>query len=420
MRIGIISTAFPNDLEKSVFGLHQRFGMFVQAMKQLGTLELLFFVPPGVPTDERCAASSARRLARHWSADLRIELCPLASFVPKRGFWHEYVSPALSIINDLPYAQTSRREQVNAVERLLASKPDLIFVHRLHCMVPLLLSKTRHPSIHFDMDDVEHIALMRSIRQPPSWRGKRLQYLRVPTLRRWERRAVRVSRRTYVCSEHDRQVLADAYGGRNVVVVPNAVNLPKEQALLETRVLLFLGRMSYQPNAVSADYLIRKIWPTIRSAVPDARLVIAGERPERIESFPQKPEGVDFLGFVSNLDELYKRVMVVCCPIVSGGGTRVKILEAAAYGKPVVSTTMGAEGLDLRPGQEILLGDDPESFAQACIRLLRDGALGARLGQNARVAVSRLYDRHRTVNRIKSQLDPAHSALSVDEGVVSA
>jgi glycosyltransferase involved in cell wall biosynthesis len=84
---------------------------------------------------------------------------------------------------------------------------------------------------------------------------------------------------------------------------------------------------------------------------------------------------------------------VVCCPILSGGGTRLKIIEAAAHARAVVSTTLGAEGLDLKDGLEVLLADDPASLAQACIDLLQDRDRSGHLGRSARECVRRLYDR---------------------------
>jgi glycosyltransferase involved in cell wall biosynthesis len=93
--------------------------------------------------------------------------------------------------------------------------------------------------------------------------------------------------------------------------------------------------------------------------------------------------------------------------VLYGSGTRVKIVEAAAYGKPVVSTTIGAEGIELRDGEEILLRDDPGSFAEACIRLLTDHALAARVGQRARSAIEERYERRAVVESIKSVIGGA-------------
>jgi len=166
--------------------------------------------------------------------------------------------------------------------------------------------------------------------------------------------------------------------------------------------LLFLGRLHFGPNTTAADYLIQEIWPRVLVALPDARLLIAGSGPDCLASYTKKPKGVTFAGFVDDLDGLYEEVSVVCCPVLDGSGTRVKVLEAAAYGKPVVSTTIGAEGIELKDGEEIFLRDNAESFADACIRLLKDHSMAAIMGQRARAAVEEKYERQAVVERIKN------------------
>jgi glycosyltransferase involved in cell wall biosynthesis len=127
-------------------------------------------------------------------------------------------------------------------------------------------------------------------------------------------------------------------------------------------------------------------------------------RPERIPSFASHPPGVEFTGFVDDLDQLYRRVRIVCCPILAGGGTRVKILEAAAHGEAIVSTVVGAEGLEMRDGVDIVLRDGPAAFARACIELLQDPARCKALGASAREVVARRYDRRQIVNPIKGEI----------------
>ena len=139
---------------------------------------------------------------------------------------------------------------------------------------------------------------------------------------------------------------------------------------------------------MAADYLISKIWPIILSAVPEARLCIAGSNPDNIASYKPSPAGVEFLGFVDNLDKLYKEVRVVCCPILSGGGTRIKILEAAAYGKPVVSTYHGGGRNRAAGWKGDLMRDGPRSFAEACIRLLKDRNFAEKIGANCAISCS--------------------------------
>jgi glycosyltransferase involved in cell wall biosynthesis len=108
---------------------------------------------------------------------------------------------------------------------------------------------------------------------------------------------------------------------------------------------------------------------------------VAGIGFQKVEGHAKPPPGVEFLGFVQDLDALYARSRVVVAPILTGGGTRVKIIEAALYGRPVVSTTLGAEGLELSAERgELVIADDGEVFAQAVVGLLRDNARAAKVG----------------------------------------
>jgi glycosyltransferase involved in cell wall biosynthesis len=279
-----------------------------------------------------------------------------------------------------------------------------LFVHRLISFTPVLLSHARLPRTFFDLDDIEHISFRRSIKQPPWYPEKLLLYLRLPMVMFWEQRAVRLSHKTFVCSENDRNYLSKIFCSKKIAVIPNAIDVHDAVEPSDKPRLLFLGQMSYYPNRMAADYLINSIWPAVFSALPDARLLIAGSGHESLAGFASSPPGVEFLGFVDDLETLYKKATVVCCPILYGGGTRIKILEAAAYGRPVVSTTVGAEGIDLRAEEEILLRDTPGSFAEACIRLLKDRNLTVQIGQAARSAVSEKYGRNNAVNAIRSYL----------------
>jgi len=171
-----------------------------------------------------------------------------------------------------------------------------------------------------------------------------------------------------------------------------------------SRSLLLVAAYAYGPNIISAEFLVKDVWPLVREACPDARLIVAGNKPERIPSFARMPAGVEFTGFVPDLAQLYRRTAIVCCPILSGGGTRIKILEASAYGKAIVSTVVGAEGLELRDGVEIILRDGARAFADACIELLGDPPRREALGRAAREAVARRYDRRQIVALVKHEI----------------
>jgi glycosyltransferase involved in cell wall biosynthesis len=278
------------------------------------------------------------------------------------------------------------------VAESLAQRPDLVFVFRLAAMGAVLRSGCRPARMFFDLDDLEHKVKLRGILAPPVWPGKLVYGLHIPAIVVAERRAAAASERLFVCSERDRRELRRLGFGRNVAVVPNAIEIPAVAAPLGERSLMYLGSYSYRPNLDAAERLISRIWPLVQARVPDARLVIAGQQAERIPSFARRPEGVVFAGFVEDLDQLYAEARVIACPITVGGGTRVKLIEAAAYGKAMVSTRIGAEGLDFADGEEIVLSDTDADIAAASVRLLVDDAACAALGAAARAKAMALYD----------------------------
>ena len=143
--------------------------------------------------------------------------------------------------------------------------------------------------------------------------------------------------------------------------------------------------------------------------MPEARLMVAGIFSESVEFFKGSFPGVEFVGFVQDLEGLYRRSRVVCAPILSGSGTRVKILEAASYGKPVVATQLGAEGLGLRDGSDILLRDDPAEFAAGCLKLLREEELCHQLGAALRGSVMQRFSRAKVIESIQKEIMDSQS-----------
>jgi glycosyltransferase involved in cell wall biosynthesis len=210
-----------------------------------------------------------------------------------------------------------------------------------------------------------------------------------------------MSKFAFVCSELDRKYLRKAYHLSGVTVVPNAVTIPEEQRVCEDPTVLFLGSYGYQPNVVAAEYLVEKIWPIVMDNMPKARLIIAGKEPQNLRCYSDQVPGVEFPGFIDDLDELYSRTRIVCTPIFSGGGTRIKIIEAAAYAKPILTTSIGAEGIPMQHGQELMIHDNQRNFADACLALLKDFSLCQQLGNRARKFVIEYYDRKKNVELIK-------------------
>ncbi len=407
MRVLLVSRSLPKDLRTYVSGSFQRLAVFIEAIGPIADLDMLFYVHPDTDVSPGAVAAMERSLSAHWNVDIHLSICPRSQFDERASKWERYVSPALNFFKQPGYRDTSGPRQVAAFETCLSRKPDAIFVQGLDSMCPALLTSRPLPPLLFDLNDIEHVALARGIERSWSWRDKIIQYARLPALCWGERRAMRLARTVFVCSETDRAYLTNWWRLPQIATIPNAVRAAKLLPVTAEPTLLLLGAYWYKPNVDAATFLVERVWPRVRQSLPQARLTIAGVSPESIPCYGRGIPGVEFTGFVDDLEALYARTRVVCAPILSGGGTRLKIVEAASYGRAIVSTRIGAEGLNFLDGRELLLRDDAESFASACLELLADSVRCEQMGSAAHAAVREHYLREKVTRRIQS-----HFALS--------
>jgi len=192
--------------------------------------------------------------------------------------------------------------------------------------------------------------------------------------------------RGLVCSEVDRQYLERAVPGARLDLLYNGVDLeqfsPMAHAEPEPYRMIFTGNMSYFPNQDGAMFFISKIFPLILQEVPQAELFLVGQNPPR-RLRALAGEQIHVTGFVPDIRAEYLRSAVAVSPIRFGAGTLNKVLEPLALGVPVVSTSIGIEGMGLRPGEDIIVADDAGGFARAVVRLLKDEALRRAIGSSA-------------------------------------
>jgi GT2 family glycosyltransferase/glycosyltransferase involved in cell wall biosynthesis len=217
----------------------------------------------------------------------------------------------------------------------------------------------------------------------------RWEYLRAL---RYELRMLPVPDRIQVCSRDNRDYLAsflpalkpridhDYRAGIDTSLYDFH---PRER---EPFTLLFLGSFRHLPNQEALAWFLREVFPKVRRDEPRARLVVIGSDPPAPHSLPDA-EAVDLIGFVEDVREPLKRYALFVCPILSGSGVRVKLLEAFAAGIPVISTRLGAEGLADQHGDLCALADDPSSFAAHIVNLLRDPEAAAQMAERARAEV---------------------------------
>jgi glycosyltransferase involved in cell wall biosynthesis len=214
-------------------------------------------------------------------------------------------------------------------------------------------------------------------------------------MRGWEARHAARFDRCLVVSEIEAQRLHAVAAGVAVSLIPNGVDTAALRPLPEAaagRRLVFVGHMRYPPNVDAVRFLARHILPALRARIPEARLTVVGEGAPRVLGEFSGRNDMDLVGRASCPLPYYQDAHVAVVPLRAGGGTRLKILEAMALGRPVVSTPLGCEGLAVEDGKHLLIAKDAEAFAAAVARLLTDRALAARLTLQARALVEENYD----------------------------
>jgi hypothetical protein len=353
-----------------------------------------------LPSVEEACRSLERELSAVW--DIDVSVAASVSLPPGSKRW--IVQQAESVVS---YRRTHHMQsRVNAAARALiaaevAKGPAYILAHRLPAMHALTSTPGVTMPVVFDLDDIEHVIAMRGARQESTLRNKLFGMMTVPSLLAEERRGVRRASRTLVCSQIDAVRMHRLFRTDKVDVIPNALPLPERVIpLVANKQMLMVAAYGYDPNADAAEFFIREVLPLVRRRVPEAELHLVGASPQSIPSFARKPDGVKFLGYADDLPATYAASRIVVCPIRYGGGTRVKLVEAAGWGKPIVSTTIGAEGLGMVHGTDALIADSPESFAEACVTLLTDDELCKALARGARSLAQQSFDGKRIAQQL--------------------
>ncbi len=251
---------------------------------------------------------------------------------------------------------------------------------------------------------------------PQGW--KRLFHvLETRRLRRYE---ARVLRRFHVIamSPVDAGVLRRMEPRASVHVIPNGVDTdalrPFPERTGSPPRLLFVGGAGHWPNLDAIRFLVGQIWPLVRRGRPDAELWLVGaglEGVEWVRAMESSNPGVRVVGTVDEVATAYAQADVVVVPLRVGSGTRLKILEAMALGRPVVSTSIGCEGLDVQDGEHLLVRDAPKAFSDGILSLLEDRSLARRLVSNARRLVEEKYD----WEKIAASLEALYAALAGGE-----
>ena len=310
------------------------------------------------------------------------------------GRRHRVAAAAGSLVAGGAYSERLYRSALleERLGRAVASdRPAWIVAHSYH-LGPAALRVGAPSWIDFQNLDSEIWARMGQTASSALVRVfARLQAPRVAAL---ERRLADHAAGISCVSRRDAQALCALSPHARPLLVPNGVDLSRYRSRTEPargELVFFVGDLSWPPNAEGIRWLRERVWPRVRRSRPEAKAEILGRGAPADLARSGSPD-FRFLGEGGDTRPFWERAAVAVVPLLAGGGTRLKILEAAACGVPVVSTPVGAEGLELEAGSEIAIAEDEASFADAVCRLLADPEARRRQAAAARRRVETLYD----------------------------
>lgn len=340
------------------------------------------------------------------SGEYASKVYPVDFHVPHRRSFQFAGQLAGNLFSDLPlavsrYRSTAMQEQISQLlsrERFDSIVCDFVFP------APNFLSLK--DCVIFQ-HNVEAMIWRRHVQHAADPLRRRYFQMQADRMLAYEGRACREAAHVIAVSEEDARAFREMYGVERVSVVPTGVDTEYFAAAEATYFadLTFVGSMDWMPNIDAMRWFVEEILPLIRKRLPETTLGIVGRKPSAdLLSLAAGDTSIKVTGTVPDVRPFLWGSAVSIVPLRIGGGTRLKIYEAAAAGLPVISTTVGAEGLGLAAENEILLADSPAEFAECCISLLQDKARRKRIATAALRTVTQNYSWDRVVERFESIL----------------
>jgi glycosyltransferase involved in cell wall biosynthesis len=347
-------------------------------------------------------------------------------------------------VHTVPMTRSSLKNVTSLLESAVSGRPAIIVRDRLPAMERLLarlVIQGHYDAVHADQTSMAQYALFARSTAPAaarpaavldqhnalyllvarqstyeSWPWRLLWRREARALAAYERGLVREFDQVLTVTEEDKAaLLALCQEGERpglaarITPIPICVD-PSSQPPLAREAggqqIIHLGTMFWPPNIEGVLWFAEQVLPLVRQEVPRARFVVAGMRPPAEVQALAEDQGdrIEVTGFVADPRPLLAQSQVFIVPVRAGGGMRVKIVDAWLWGLPIVSTTIGAEGLQVRDGKNLLLADEPQAFARAVVRLLREPGLGEAMGRAGRQWVEAHYD----YRRVYGQFDEVY------------
>lgn len=298
----------------------------------------------------------------------------------------------------LPVLNYTCAEMSRAVARVAAQPFDLVHADSIHMIryAEAVAKRQTGAAAIYNWHNIESEAMLRFAEtvgsRAKAWYARQT----AAKLEHLERRILHNARGHVVCSERERAVLRGWVPGARIEVVENGVDTAyfRGAAGSPSRRLVFVGTMDYFPNVDAVTSFAARVWPELRAALPGLTLSIVGAKPVPAVTALREIAGIEVTGTVPDVRPYYADALAAVVPLRTGGGTRLKIPEAMAAGVPVISSTLGAEGLDATPGRDFLLAeaDDAGAWVRQVTRLATDAAERARIAEAAFALVRDRYD----------------------------
>jgi glycosyltransferase involved in cell wall biosynthesis len=372
-------------------GAMRVFGLLNGLRKAGHTLDLITFVEPGTADP---ATTPLHELCR------TIVTVPL----PSRSLRDRLHDLTMTGTPDLIGRFHSVAFEAQIIRLCTQNAYDLVQMESLETTGYHATIRTARPGIKLIYDsfnaeyELQHRIFEIDRGTPTRWPGAIYSLMQWRRLMRYERSVCQAVDRVIAVSEADSKAFGDLVPGLEAPVVPNGIAVedyaPDCVSTLDLgdAALLFTGTMNYRPNVDAVTWFAESIFPTIREAVPHARLFIVGNKPgSRVDALRDKP-GIEVTGYVQDMQPFLCAAAVYVAPLRMGSGTRLKLLQAMAARACIIATHVGAEGLVANSGQEMILADDAESFARAVISLLQDSTRRVSMGAAAHKLVCDHYD----------------------------
>ncbi len=291
------------------------------------------------------------------------------------------------------------------LQALQETRPDVLHVE--FAQTAFVLLGIEHPCTSFRAHDVNWFLMAQQAAVRQGWRRLRARLLEA-LFRCVEPRLYRRFHLIAAISEGDRRLLAPACAPHPVLLLPLSPNLPPESggevALREGLNLLFVGAMGRTFNVQAVHWFLAQVWPEIVARVPEARFLVVGSNPPKELEALHDGEQIIVTGFVEDLAAWYRSAAVFVSPLLVAGGLLQKVVDAMGMGVPVVATSVSNHGLGGRPGEHLLVADEPQDFAAAVIDLLNHPEARARIGSAGQHFVNTHYDADRMLDHWEAAL----------------